>query len=236
MPILFLLGLLLSSASALTGSGPPTRRVMSRRAALLAVPAFTALPREAFGAATGGGFSGSGLAPQDKVKMPKELATYMPPPSKKGVPSMDELERLSIGYQRLKFLLDNWEAETTVCIKGCKGKWEACGCERSPVVVQSYMGFKSMNDPLFKADALMIRAEPLAEKQFEKYAALVDRWVEKADDGNVMAYVSSWGEANPGGGQSEVARYLEKSRKGVVESADILKQICDILGVPTTSA
>jgi|TARA_B100000524_G_scaffold328783_1_gene213619 hypothetical protein len=47
-----------------------------------------------------------------------------------------------------------------------------------------------------------------------------------------MAYVSSWGEANPGGGQDEVARYLEKSRRGVVESVQILKTIIDILGVP----
>ena len=193
-------------------------------------------PGSAFAAATGGGFAESGLAPQTSVSMPKELREYVPPSKttcSKCVPNEEELKRLSVGYKRLQFLLDNWEAETTVCIKGCKGKAENCGCERSPLVVQNYMGFKSMNDPLFRADQLMIRAEPLAEKQFEKYAALVDRWIEKADDGNVMAYVSSWGEANPGGGKDEVARYLEKSRKGVVESAQILKSICEILGVST---
>ena len=44
-----------------------------------------------------------------------------------------------------------------------------------------------------------------------------------------MAYVSSWGEANPGGGQSEINRYLAKSRDNVVESADLLKVIIDCL-------
>ena len=47
-----------------------------------------------------------------------------------------------------------------------------------------------------------------------------------------MAYVSSWGEANPGGGQDEIARYLEKSRKEVLQSANLLKTIMDILGIP----
>ncbi len=46
-----------------------------------------------------------------------------------------------------------------------------------------------------------------------------------------MAYVSSWGEANPGGGQDNIARYLEKSRKEVVEAANLLKDICGMLGV-----
>lgn len=44
-----------------------------------------------------------------------------------------------------------------------------------------------------------------------------------------MAYVSSWGEANPGGGQDEIARYLEKSRKTVLIAASLLKEICGYL-------
>eukprot|EP00965_Chrysotila_dentata_P192884 6175426-Pleurochrysis_carterae.AAC.4 len=48
---------------------------------------------------------------------------------------------------------------------------------RDPLVVQSYMGYKSMNDPLFKADQIMIRAQPLVKDadEFEKYAAAIDR-------------------------------------------------------------
>jgi len=152
----------------------------------------------------------------------------------KGEPKPEELQRLVLGYKRLQYLLANWEKETTVCIKGCVGKYESCGCVRDPVVVQAYMGFKSMNDPLFKAGDLMLRASTLVEtdQDFERYNEAMERWNNKADAGNIMAYVSSWGEANPGGGQDEIARYLEKSRKEVVESAKLLKTILDCLKVP----
>ena len=121
-----------------------------------------------------------------------------------------------------------------MCIRGCKGSYENCGCTRDPIIVQSYMGYKSMNDPLFKAGDLMLRASSMvkSDADFEKYNAAMDKWTEKADSGNVMAYVSSWGEANPGGGQDEIARYLEKSRKEVVQSANLLKTIMDILSIP----
>ena len=55
---------------------------------------------------------------------------------------------------------------------------------------------------------------------------------EQVTNANTMAYTSSWGEANPGGGQDNIAAYLEKSRKEVVESAEILKTICQLLDLP----
>lgn len=149
---------------------------------------------------------------------------------------MEEMKRLALGYQRLQYLLANWEKETTVCIKGCKGPYEACGCLRDPIIVQSYMGYKSMEDPLFRAGDLMLRASSLvkSDEEFEKYTIAMEKWNNQADDGNVMAYVSSWGEANPGGGQDEIARYLEKSRQVVVKAAGLLKEICGYLEVPLT--
>ena len=53
----------------------------------------------------------------------------------------------------------------------------------------------------------------------------------QADAGNVMAYVSSWGEANPGGGQDNILRFLNKSRKEVEESAALLKTVLACLDV-----
>ena len=152
----------------------------------------------------------------------------------KGEPGPEELKRLTLGYMRLQYLLSNWEAETTVCIKGCKGKYESCGCTRDPLVVQAYMGYKSMDDPLFRAGDLMLRASSLigSDADFERYTAAMEKWNNKADSGNVMAYVSSWGEANPGGGQDEILRYLNKSKKEVEESASILKTILDCLKLP----
>eukprot|EP00966_Prymnesium_polylepis_P165682 3829791-Prymnesium_polylepis.2 len=83
-----------------------------------------------------------------------------------------------------------------------------------------------MNDPLFKAGDLMLRASSLVktDEEFERYNAAMEKWNNKADAGNILAYVSSWGEANPGGGQDEIARYLEKSRKEVRERAKRQRQ------------
>lgn len=124
------------------------------------------------------------------------LVPPLPASAKSGVPSESELANLAKGYSRLQYLLGNWEALTTVCIKGCVGEPEQCGCIRDPVIVQSYMGFKSMNDPLFKADQLMIRAQPLvpADKDLDEYTNAIDRWTLKCDAANIMAYTSSWGE------------------------------------------
>ena len=210
---------------------PPAASALSRRAALfqfVALPVLSAMPSGALAAATGGGFAEGQFVSQGggPPKLPK-LAVLT-----KKEPTEEELKRLVYGYQRLQYLLDNWEKETTVCIKGCKGAYESCGCVRDPVIVQSYMGYKSMEDPLFRAGDLMLRANTLVSDQnFEAYNTAIEKWNNKADMGNVMAYVSSWGEANPGGGQSEIDRYLKKSRTNVVESAELLKTIIDLLGV-----
>jgi len=211
------------------GASRPTRST-TRRSLLLVVPAALALPSRVHAAATGGGFQESQF--DTKGGGPPNLGKV--PPLTKGEPKPEELQRLAMGYKRLQYLLGNWEKETTVCIKGCVGKYESCGCIRDPLIVQSYMGYKSMNDPLFKAGDLMLRASTLVESDadFEKFNAAMEKWNQKADAGNIMAYVSSWGEANPGGGQDEIARYLEKSRKEVVESANLLRVILDCLKVP----
>jgi hypothetical protein len=80
----------------------------------------------------------------------------------------------------------------------------------------------------------MMRASSMVQSDadFDRYNDAMTKWTQKADSGNIMAYVSSWGEANPGGGQDEIARYLEKSRKEVVDSANLLKTIMDILNIP----
>ena len=229
---LLLLAIAAATCSGLRVDGPPAARC-SRRVALATLPALVGCaPGAALAVATGGGavkdqFTTQGAGPP---KLP-ELA-----PLSKGEPGPEELKRLVYGYQRLQYLLANWEKETTVCIRGCKGKYENCGCSRDPIVVQAYMGFKSMKDPLFRAGDLMLRASALVQTDadFERYTVAMEKWNNKADSGNIMAYVSSWGEANPGGGQDEIARYLEKSRKEVVESASILKTILDCLGLPTT--
>jgi len=99
-----------------------------------------------------GGLSRRGLL----LGVPAAIATLGLSPlaahAKSGVPTEGELANLAKGYSRLQYLLANWEKLTTVCIKGCVGPAEQCGCIRDPVIVQSYLGFKSMDDPLVRDD------------------------------------------------------------------------------------
>jgi hypothetical protein len=198
-----------SPKPALTGAPSFSRRsALQLPMQLLALQGLTASPGAALAAATGGGFLEGQFSTQGggPPKIPK-LA-----PLTKGEPKPEELQRLAYGYQRLLYLLANWEKETTICIKGCKGAYESCGCLRDPVIVQAYMGYKSMEDPLFKAGDLMLRASTLiSDDDFEAYNAAMEKWNNKADAGNVMAYVSSWGEANPGGGQDQILRFLKSA-------------------------
>lgn len=89
-----------------------------------------------------------------------------------------------------------------------------------------------MNDPLFKADATMLRLKNLVPPESEEaFYEAIDRYAQNAEEANGMAFVSSWGEANPGGGKDRVQLFIERSRKNVVESRDGLKVVLDILGL-----
>lgn len=103
-------------------------------------------------------------------------------------------------------------------------------CERTPVVVMEYLGFKSTSDPLFKADAAMLRLKDLvpSDREVDFYDA-VDLFAQNAEEASSMAFVSSWGEANPGGGKDRVQLFIERAKKNVIASRDSLGTIIDIL-------
>ena len=132
------------------------------------------------------------------------------------------------GYKGLQYLLDNWEKETTVC-----GRFDnpyigdGKGCERTPEKVMSYLGYKSMEHPLYRVDKTLIRMQRLTDDP--DFLDVLDKFVEKADETNVMAFVSSWGEANPGGGKDRVEYFIERSRNNVKESRDELAKVIKIL-------
>jgi len=93
-----------------------------------------------------------------------------------------------------------------------------------------YMGYKSMEDPLFKADKTMRRLEFLVPAGREAdFLDAVEKWAEAAEEASGMAYVSSWGEANPGGGKDRVEYFIERSKKNVVDARDSLRAAIDIL-------
>ena len=158
-------------------------------------------------------------------------------------PTPAELERLQKGYARVRYLLDNWDTVTSKCgtiimsdlerkqvirTEGGGGGGGNGGCEKTPLRVQEFLGYKSTNDPLFKADKLMVRAAPLVDPdQFEEYLDTVERYREKADQGAMMAYTSSWGEANPNGSKEAIEEYLESTRVEVLLTEELL---CKVLG------
>ena len=132
------------------------------------------------------------------------------------------------GYKGLEYLLANWEKETTVC-----GRFDnpyigdGKGCERTPEKVMSYLGYKSMEHPLYRVDKTLIRMQRLTDDP--DFLDVLDKFVEKADETNVMAFVSSWGEANPGGGKDRVEYFIERSKNNVAESRDELGKVIKIL-------
>jgi len=105
-------------------------------------------------------------------------------------------------------------------------------CEKTPLRVQDFLGYKSTEDPLFKADKLMLKAAPLVDPdQFENYLNEVENYREKADQGSMMAYTSSWGEANPNGGKDMIDEYLLKTKDEVVKTEILLRKIIGYLNL-----
>jgi hypothetical protein len=139
-------------------------------------------------------------------------------------------DNILIGYQRLQYLLDNWEKETTIC--GMGGDKLERSCERTPLKVMQYLGYKATDDPLFKAEKTLQRLYLLAPANRDvEFLEAVDRYVENADEASSMAYISSWGEANPGGGKDRVELFIERARKNVIVARDSLATIIEILGL-----
>merc|ERR1719232_232460 len=168
-------------------------------------------------------------------------ATLSKPALAASIPSAKELERLQLGHARVRYLLSNWDQETEICGKLIMSdlerkqvvRTEGGGggiCEKTPLKVQDYLGYKSTEDPLFKADKLMVRAAPLVDPDdFDAYLDLVEKYREKADNGAMMAYTSSWGEANPNGGKDVVEAYLIDTKAEVEKTEQLLRSILTYL-------
>lgn len=159
------------------------------------------------------------------------IIIFVSPPANAAPPLTDE-EKIIRGYNRLQYLLDNWEDETTICKTGQETTF-GDKCERNPTKVMEYLGFKSTSDPLFKAESTLRRLVltkniPNYQRENEFHDA-IDVYSQNADEANSMAFVSSWGEANPGGGKDRVRQFIERSRNNVVASRDSLKTVLDIL-------
>lgn len=163
-----------------------------------------------------------------------------------NAPSREELERLQKGHARVQYLLNHWDDVTKVCGKAVmtdserkqvirtNGGGGTDACQRTPLVVQDYLGYKSTTDPLFKVDKLMLRAASLVGPDaYEDYLDVVERYRENADNTAVLAYTSSWaGEENPNGSQENIENYLEQTRGFAVRTEQLLRLSLKYLGLP----
>jgi hypothetical protein len=144
----------------------------------------------------------------------------------------------------VKYLLDNWDDVTKVCgttimsdterkqVVRTEGGGGTDACSKTPLRVQEFMGYKSTEDPLYRADKLMVRATPLVDPdRLDEYLTVVETWREKADNTALMAYTSSWGEANPNGGKEVIDDYLERTKADVIESEKMLRSVLTFLNL-----
>lgn len=171
------------------------------------------------------------------------LALIVAPHSSVAVtaPATKDLQRLQLGHARIQYLLEHWNTLTKVCrstisdnerkqVVRTEGGGGTDACEKTPLIVQAYMGYKSTNDPLYKIDKLLISAASLVDPDdFENYLDAVERYREKADQTALLAYTSSWGESNPNGGKEVIDNYLEQTHEQVVASERLLRQILGYL-------
>mmetsp|Transcript_8159 Transcript_8159/g.17594 ORF Transcript_8159/g.17594 Transcript_8159/m.17594 type:complete len:234 (-) Transcript_8159:2399-3100(-) len=151
-------------------------------------------------------------------------------PALAAAANQPEIDKANVikGYQRLQFLLDNWDKETTVC--GMGGDKLEVSCDRTPVKVMDYLGFKSTKDPLYKAEKTLRRLyEDAPANRDAEFIDAVEVFSENAEEASSMAFISSWGEANPGGGKDRVELFIERAKKNVINSRNSLKTVIDIL-------
>lgn len=94
------------------------------------------------------------------------------------------------------------------------------------------MGLRTTDSPLFQVDKLLTSAQDkVGDDDFEKWIEVSEGFQSHLNKINELAYTSSFGEYNPGGGKDQIAKYLELARGEVVLMRDSLKDILTILGV-----
>ncbi|KAL1523011.1 hypothetical protein AB1Y20_017973 [Prymnesium parvum] len=169
-------------------------------------------------------------------------------PALAATPTTDELQKLSAGLARVDYLLDNWDSLTTACTGvSAGGELEDAQvmrtqgqtrCFKTPLKVQKYIGASSTLDPLFKADKLMIRAQPLVpDDDSEAYADAVDSYITKQQISSTMAYTSSWsGIENPNGSVGQIEDNLLEAKKEVIATRDSLRTVVQLLKLPSAPA
>ncbi len=77
------------------------------------------------------------------------------------------------------------------------------------------MGLRSTTDPLFQIEKVFdkIKYMDIDPDNLEPIFEAAEEWNTAVNMSNSMAFISQFGEYNPGGGKDEVLKYLEESKK-----------------------
>jgi len=132
-----------------------------------------------------------------------------------------DLSRLQKGLDSVQFLLDNWDTETVDPNSGAD----------SPDRVRFFLGLRTTDHPLFQVDKLLMQAQKSLPDDAD-----IETWIDAVEGlnshiakVNELAYTSSFGEYNPGGGKEQVRKYLLLCKEEVVLTRDSLKTMVQLL-------
>mmetsp|Transcript_128713 Transcript_128713/g.252101 ORF Transcript_128713/g.252101 Transcript_128713/m.252101 type:complete len:218 (-) Transcript_128713:151-804(-) len=159
------------------------------------------------------------------------LARQQPAVAAGSPPSAEDLNRIKQGYEQIQYLLANFEQETTVC------RENGGECKRDAEPVRKALGLRSTTDPLFQIEKVFAKVKnmDLDPDQLEAFFEATEEWNSAMNMSNSMAFISQFGEYNPGGGKDEVLKYLNESKKQVEIASKSLKVIMDCLGIQEES-
>ncbi|KAL3943599.1 MAG: hypothetical protein SGBAC_002343 [Bacillariaceae sp.] len=144
-----------------------------------------------------------------------------------GAPTLEELERIRTGYKQIQYLLDNFEQETTVC------RENGGECKRDAEPIRRVLGLRSTTDPLFQIEKVFAKVKnmDIDPDKLEDFFEASEDWNSAMTLSNSMAFISQFGEYNPGGGKDAVLKYLNESKKQVEIAESCLKRIMTVLDV-----
>lgn len=142
-------------------------------------------------------------------------------------PTADDLARIREGYEQIQYLLANFESETTVC------RENGGECKRDAEPIRRALGLRSTTDPLFQIEKVFAKVKnmDLDPDQLEGFFEACEDYNSAMNMSNSMAFISQFGEYNPGGGADSVLKYLLESRKQVELAGKSLRTIMGCLGM-----
>ena len=137
-----------------------------------------------------------------------------------------------IRYEGIVYLLNNFEQETTVC------RENGGECKRDADAVRKYLGLRSTTDPLFQIEKVFAKVKymDIDPDNLEAFFEATEDYNTAMNMSNSMAFISQFGEYNPGGGKDEVLKYLNEAQKQVVLAEKALRTILNCIEPPAASS